>query len=159
MRPQFSLHCHNVVVGREDILARGEAAESALSYAHAVASIAATADIIGAMQWVLQTALDFNNDRQKLGQVIQSFRDLPERCEDLLRSVANNRLAVYLAAASLQQGKADAGQAVSLARDGTAETATKLAELLIQRQQGMGLTFEHDLHLFRSVPPFFKSIS
>lgn len=159
MRPQFSLHCHNVVVGREDILARGDAAESALSYARAVAGIAATADIIGTMQWVLQTALDFNNDRQKLGQVIRSFRDLPERCEDLLSSVANNRLAVYCAAAALQQGKAEAGRAVTLARDGTAETATKLAELLIQRQQGMGLTFEHDLHLFRSVPPFFESIS
>jgi len=159
MRPQFSLHCHDVVVGRVNILAVGEAVESASTYAEAVAGIAATADIVGTMQWILETAQEFTDNRQKLGQNIHAFRDVPERCGDLLAELANTRSALHSAAAALQNGMTDAVPMVAQARDGAADIVAKLGELLIQRQEGMGLTFEHDLHLFRSIPPYFNSIS
>ena len=71
----------------------------------------------------------------------------------------NCRSALYSAARLLEQDEADAAEAVSLAGTLSAETSDELGSLLLQRQEGMDLTWEHDLHMFRSVPPFFKSIS
>ena len=119
---------------------------------------APTAEMIGTIQWVLEAVTKFTAIREQTGQVIEVFQDISARCAALQDAVENCRWALYSAVTALQQEKAGAADAVSLARELTAETFAKLSSLLLQRQEGMGLTWEHDLHLFRSIPPFFNSI-
>jgi alkylation response protein AidB-like acyl-CoA dehydrogenase len=156
--PYYFVRCYNVPVAEEKLLAFGPRAESAMAYATSVATLAATAEMIGSMQWILEAVMEFTGIREQMGQAIDAFIDISPRSADLLASVEKCRSAVYLAAKALQQSEPDAVEAVSLARRHTAETSSELGTLLLQRQEGMGLTWEHDLHLFHSVPPFFSSI-
>lgn len=159
MRPCYHVHCSDVPVAEEKLLTIGDNADSALAYATAVAVLAATAEIIGTMQWIMKTVMAFTRMREQMGQVIEAFKDIPPRCAGLLAAVENCRSAAYSASTALEQTEADAAEAVSLARSLSAETSDALGSLLLQHQEGMDLTWEHDLHMFRSVPPFFSSIS
>jgi len=159
MRPCYLVSCSNVPVAKEQLLAVGNSADSAMAYATSVATLAATAEMVGTIQWILEAVMKFTGIRVQMGQVIEAFKDISSRCADLIAAVENCRSAVYSAATALEQGEAGAVDAVSLARTLTAETSDELGSLLLQRQEGMGLTWEHDIHLFRGAPPFFNSIS
>ena len=159
MRPCYLVSCCDVPAGKDQLLAFGDRADSAMSYATSVATIAATAEMIGTMQWLLEAAMTFTRWRDEMGQVIEPFKDILPRCADALAAVEDCRSSLYSAATALQQADADSLKAVSLARKLTAETSIEIASLLLQRQEGMGFTWKHDLHMFRSVPPFFNSIS
>lgn len=159
MRPCYRVSFTGVPVAGDQLLSVGNDAESALDHATLIATLAATAEMIGAMQWILKATIAFTKRREQMGQAIQAFRDIPPRCTDLLLAVENCRFAAYTAATALGQTEAGAAEAVSLAGSLTAETSDALGSLLLRHQEGMDLTWEHDLHMFRSVPPFFNSIS
>lgn len=158
MRPCYLVRCSSVPVTKERLLAVGDSADSAIAYGTSIATLAATAEMIGTMQWILKATMASAKKREQTGQAIEAFKNIPPRCADLLAAVENCRSAVYSAALALEEADADAVAAVFLAKTLSAETSDALGSLLLQRQEGMDLTWEHDLHLFRSVPPFFNSI-
>jgi alkylation response protein AidB-like acyl-CoA dehydrogenase len=159
MRPCYGVECSKVEVPVDSVLARGEAAESAFESATALTGLAAAAEMIGAMHWILQATLISAKKRKKTGQTVAQFQHIPGQCTNFLSEVDTCRQAVFSAAKALEQSGNKGMAAVQKARNLVSETSDALGSLLIHCQEGMDLTWEHDIHMFRSVPPFFGSIS
>ena len=76
MRPCYLVSCSNVPVAEEKLLAVGDSADSAMAYATSVATLAATAEVIGTMQWILKATMALAKTREQMGQVIEIVKDI-----------------------------------------------------------------------------------
>jgi alkylation response protein AidB-like acyl-CoA dehydrogenase len=159
LRPIYRLKFSAVVLNRDEILVIGEVAESVLDYATSVASLAASADRIGGMQSVLRSTVDYLADAEALGQSIPSFAAAAPRANNLLQRVQTCRTTLHWAASALEDGTPEAQNAVTLARMSVTRASTELGDLINELHEGMGLSWEHDLNLFRTLPPFFDAIA
>src|SRR6185295_13853989 len=58
-RNLYEVAYNDVEVAAGDVLARGEAAHGALEYALDVATLAVCAEMVGGMQWVMDTTVEY----------------------------------------------------------------------------------------------------
>lgn len=136
----------NIPTGQ--LLALDTRAETALERGRAVASVALSAELLGAMQWALEATVAYAQQRQQFGRAVGSFQAVQQQCADMLLWVESARSAVYYAAWSLTAGAAEASTAVALAKAYTADAARETLERAIQVHGGIGFTWEHDLQRF-----------
>src|SRR5262249_13371814 len=123
-------------------------ASGALSQAIQVATVALCAEMVGGMQWVLDTALEYAKTRQQFGRPIGSFQAIQHQCADMLLMTESARSAVYYAAWTTTEGSPSAGTAVSVAKAYCSDAFREVCNRGIQIHGGIGFTWEHDLHLY-----------
>jgi alkylation response protein AidB-like acyl-CoA dehydrogenase len=114
-------------------------------------AVSLSAEMVGCMQWALDTTVQYVKDRQQFGKPIGSFQALKHRCADLAVAVDSAREAVHLATEVIDAGPAQAADvaAVAAAAKIKAGDAYLLAaNETIQLHGGIGFTWEHDAHLF-----------
>jgi|ERR1700733_14998249 len=127
--------------------ADGGAAED-LSYALLVYLALQCADVVGATTRTFELAMDWVRDRYAFGRQIGSYQALKHRLAD-----HKLWLEVSLAAASgLTEAVADedpeAGRLASAAKAMIADTSLRIIQDCIQIFGGIGVTWDHDAHLF-----------
>jgi len=109
--------------------------------------ILVAAEAIGAARWCLDTAVEHAKAREQFGRPIGQFQAVKHRCADMLVAIEHAAAAVSDAA---RRGDADEQRA--LAAMIAAELATSAhvfaAEVCIQILGGIGVTWEHDAHLY-----------
>jgi alkylation response protein AidB-like acyl-CoA dehydrogenase len=130
------------------LVARGEMAAKALHDATRLATVAVCAELVGGMQWVLDTSVEYAKTREQFGRVIGSFQAVQHHCADMLYLLENARSAAYYAAWAVSVDDPDADRAVSVAKAYCSDAAREVGNLGIQVHGGIGFTWEHDLHLF-----------
>jgi len=156
MRPCQKLDCDGAKVMEADILTP---VDSAVETSTRIASLAASADMIGTMDSILKATSGSLKKRAQMGMAVKAFEDVPPGCAELLVQVGDCRSTLRSAAASIQEDDRGTGEKMLEARRICAETAGALGDLLLRRQEGMELSLEHDIHMFRSIPPFYGSIA
>jgi alkylation response protein AidB-like acyl-CoA dehydrogenase len=112
------------------------------------ASVAVSAEMLGAAQHVLDMTVEYAKDRVQFGRPIGSFQAVKHRCADMLVDVEGMRSAVFYAAWCLAAGSPDATAAASAAKIWCSEAAARVMASGLQVHGGIGFTWEHDLHLF-----------
>jgi alkylation response protein AidB-like acyl-CoA dehydrogenase len=112
------------------------------------ASVAVSAEMLGAAQHVLDMTVEYAKDRVQFGRPIGSFQAVKHRCADMLVDVEGMRSAVFYAAWCLAAGSPDATTAASAAKIWCSEAAARVMASGLQVHGGIGFTWEHDLHLF-----------
>lgn len=130
------------------LVARGEHAAEALHKATRLATVAACAELVGAMQWVLETTVEYTKNREQFGRVIGSFQAIQHHCADMLYRLESARSAAYYSAWAVSVDDPGADRAVSVAKAYCSDAAREVGNLGIQVHGGIGFTWEHDLHLF-----------
>jgi len=120
----------------------------ALSQAIQVATVAACAEMVGGMQWILDTSVEYAKTRQQFGRPIGSFQAIQHQCADMLLLTESARSAAYYAAWSVNEGSAEANTAVSIAKAYCSDAFREVGNRGIQIHGGIGFTWEHDLHLY-----------
>jgi len=130
------------------LIARGEAAEKALAHATRMATVAVCGELVGGMQWVLDTTVEYAKTREQFGRPIGSFQAVQHMCADILFNLESARSAVYYAAWAVSVDDPGADAAVSVAKAFCSDAARETGNLGIQSHGGIGFTWEHDLHLF-----------
>ena len=130
------------------LVARGEQAAKALHRATRLATVAVCAELVGGMQWVLDTTLEYAKTREQFGRVIGSFQAVQHHCADMLYHLESARSAAYYAAWAESVDDPGADRAVSVAKAYCSDAAREVGNLGIQAHGGIGFTWEHDLHLF-----------
>ena len=135
-------------VGGATLVARGEQAAKALHSATRLATVAVCAELVGGMQWVLDTTLEYAKTREQFGRVIGSFQAVQHHCADMLYHLESARSAAYYAAWAVSVDDPGANRAVSVAKAYCSDAAREVGNLGIQVHGGIGFTWEHDLHLF-----------
>ncbi|MEJ2580034.1 MAG: acyl-CoA/acyl-ACP dehydrogenase [Acidobacteriota bacterium] len=73
------------------LVARGEMAAKALHDATRLATVAVCAELVGGMQWVLDTSVEYAKTREQFGRVIGSFQAVQHHCADMLYLLENAR--------------------------------------------------------------------
>jgi alkylation response protein AidB-like acyl-CoA dehydrogenase len=107
-----------------------------------IAAVALCAEMVGGMQWILDTTVAYAKTRQQFGRVIGSFQAVQHLCADMLLMTESARSATYNAAWEMTP------LAVSIAKAYCSESYREVANRGIQVHGGIGFTWEHDLHLY-----------
>jgi alkylation response protein AidB-like acyl-CoA dehydrogenase len=113
-----------------------------ISEAIDVATIALCAEMVGGMQWVLDTTVEYAKTRQQFGKPIGSFQAVQHQCADMLLLTESARSATYYAAYERSP------LAVSIAKAYCSDAYREVCNKGIQVHGGIGFTWEHDLQLY-----------
>lgn len=68
------------------------------------------AEMVGGMQWVLDTTVEYAKTRQQFGRAIGSFQAVQRQCADMLLMTESARSAAYYAAWILKATRRRAAQ-------------------------------------------------
>ncbi len=147
-RKLYDVEFSDVAVGADDVVAVTAEAEKALARSMHVATLTVAADMLGGMQWILETAVEYAKTRKQFGKTIGTFQSVQHMCADMLLWTESSRSAIYFAAWVLDAEPADAARAVSLAKAYASDAAREVANRGVQVHGGIGFTWEHDLQLY-----------
>ena len=134
------------------VVLENAAAEELPVSAQRVVDLAATvlaAEAAGLARWLLQTATDYAKVREQFGKPIGSFQAIKHMCAEML--LRSEQASVAAADAALAAGEADDEQlsiAAALAASVGIDAAKANAKDCIQILGGIGITWEHDAHLY-----------
>ncbi|MDP0398486.1 acyl-CoA dehydrogenase family protein [Tsukamurella strandjordii] len=119
-------------------------------FAHAldVTCAVLAAEQVGAAAQALAATVEYAKSRVQFGRAIGSFQALKHRMADMFVLVEAARSAAYAAGEALERGDADAGLAVATAKAYCSEAFEAVAGEMIQLHGGIGITWEHDAHLY-----------
>ncbi|OHV41615.1 MULTISPECIES: acyl-CoA dehydrogenase family protein [Pseudofrankia] len=113
-----------------------------------LAAVLAGADTVGAMQAAFDLTLRWTFDRYSFGRPLASYQEIKHRVADLLSWLEAAHAINDAAVVAVASGSSDAARLVSAAKAFTGEYGSELAQDCVQLHGGIGLTFEHDLHLY-----------
>ena len=147
-RKLFDVSFDAVSISQKDMIAVGEQAREALEYSTRVATLAACAEMLGAMQWIREATLDYAKTRKQFDRTIGSYQAVQHQCADMLLMTESARAATYYAAWALTVNAADGNKAVAIAKAYCSDAGREVAHRGVQVHGGIGFTWEHDLHLF-----------
>ncbi|MFB7715389.1 acyl-CoA dehydrogenase family protein [Streptomyces sp. NPDC056105] len=122
--------------------------EPAVRRALAAGAALLASEQVGVAQWCLQTTVDYLKERRQFGRVVGGFQALKHRLADLFADVESAGAAARYAAVTLAAGDPDAEIAATVAQAFCSDLAVKAAEEAIQLHAGIGMTWEHPLHLY-----------
>jgi len=112
------------------------------------AAVALSAEMCGAAQRVLDITVDYAKMRVAFGKPIGSYQGVKHKCADMLVEIENAKSLTYYAAWAVEEGEGDAAMAVSMAKAAASDAGRKVCAAGIQLHGGIGMTWEHDLHLY-----------
>lgn len=103
---------------------------------------------VGIASWCLATTVEYLRERRQFGRPVGSFQALKHRLADLYVSVESGTAAARYAAATLAVGDSDAEVATAVAASYCGSVAVTAAEEALQLHGGIGMTWEHPVHLY-----------
>jgi len=129
------------------LICSGHAAAALLELARERIDAARCCDIAGALSWVLDDTVTYAKDRKQFGQPIGAFEVLQHYCADMHVMIEGLRLSAYHAAWRLSEGL-PASRDVAVACAWAQRVVPQFLSLSHQIHGAMGVTKEHDLHLY-----------
>ena len=130
-------------VPEQDVLVAGPAAVAAVTALLDRAAVALAADSLGIAAAVLARTVEYVACREQFGRPVGSFQAVKHRCTDMLIATETARLIVGEAA-----DRPDDPIAASRAKSYATDAAASVAAASVQLHGGIGVTWEHDTHLF-----------
>ncbi len=105
-------------------------------------------ETVGLVERVLEFTVEYAKDRVAFGRPIGSFQALKHRLADHLMWLEAAKAVTDHAARAIHLGAVDAAVATSVAKSHVARSATEITRDCVQIHGGIGVTWEHDLHLY-----------
>ena len=130
-------------VGRDALIAKADP-PSVLQ----LATCLQLAETVGALDSLFDLTLAYARSRYAFGRPIGSFQALKHRIADLLLSVEGCKGTVDAAIDAVSAGSPDSDLLVSVAKVYVGDRCVQVAQQCTQILGGIGLTWEHDAHLY-----------
>jgi alkylation response protein AidB-like acyl-CoA dehydrogenase len=112
------------------------------------ATVAFSAELIGTTRWMFETTLEYVKTREQFGRPIGSFQALQHRLADMSLLFERAWSSVYWAAMAIDADDDEQHRAVHVAKSSASEAARHIAGEAVQMHGGIGVTWDHDLHLY-----------
>ena len=106
------------------------------------------AEAVGAMQTAFDLTVEWAFDRYSFGRPLASYQELKHRFADMLSWLEASHAVSDAATSALASGSADAAELLSVAKAFIGDYGGELMQDCVQMHGGIGVTFEHDLHLY-----------
>ncbi|BBC38290.1 Acyl-CoA dehydrogenase, C-terminal domain protein [Streptomyces graminofaciens] len=103
---------------------------------------------LGLAEWTLTETVRYLKERKQFNRPVGGFQALKHRLAQLWLEVVNLRAAARNAADALAGGSDDTDLAVAVAQAYAAPVAVHTAEEALQLHGGIGMTWEHPVHLY-----------
>jgi alkylation response protein AidB-like acyl-CoA dehydrogenase len=113
-----------------------------------IAVVAHNAEAVGAMQAAFDMTVAWAFDRYSFGRPLASYQELKHRFADMLSWLQASHAINDAAATAVDARTPEAAELVSAAKAFIGEYGTELVQDCVQIHGGIGVTFEHDLHLY-----------
>jgi alkylation response protein AidB-like acyl-CoA dehydrogenase len=111
------------------------------------AAVLVAADALGAAERMLEMTVDYAKQRKQFGRPIASFQAVKHAAAQMLVTVEAAYSLALFAAASLQDGAAEAGTHAAAAKAQVTASCTALADSALTVHGAIGYTWEYDLQL------------
>jgi alkylation response protein AidB-like acyl-CoA dehydrogenase len=113
-----------------------------------VAAVLLSAEAVGAMQSAFDTTVEWAFQRYSFGRPLASYQELKHRFADMTSWLEASHAISDAAAGAVAARAPDAADLASAAKAFSGEYGAELVQDCVQIHGGIGVTFEHDLHLF-----------
>jgi alkylation response protein AidB-like acyl-CoA dehydrogenase len=123
-----------------------------------VAQVLQCAEVVGALETVFDFTVQWALDRYSFGRPLASYQALKHRFADMKIWLEACRAATRGAITAVGGRTADAEVLVSVAKSYVGEHAAPMLQLCVQLHGGIGVTWEHDLHLFLRRVTLYRSM-
>jgi alkylation response protein AidB-like acyl-CoA dehydrogenase len=129
-------------------IASGDRARALLDAALDRGALAASAQLLGACDRLIQIAVDYTSQRVQFGVPIGSFQAVKHALADVKVKLEYARPLVYRAADSVARGLPQRSVHVSMAKVAASEAALRGARAALQAHGAIGYTWEQDVHIW-----------
>jgi alkylation response protein AidB-like acyl-CoA dehydrogenase len=123
-------------------------ADAAIERQLQLAVVLQCAEIVGAVERVLEFTMQWMFDRYSFGRPLASYQALKHRIADMKLWSEACQGTMAAAAAAVQNRSADAAELVSVAKSYVGQRATDIIQDCVQMHGGLGVTWEHDIHMY-----------
>jgi alkylation response protein AidB-like acyl-CoA dehydrogenase len=123
-----------------------------------IAMVLQCAEVVGILDTVLGFTIQWAFDRHSFGRPLASYQALKHRFADMKMWLEACRAISNAAVTEVAARAPDAGVWVSAAKSYLGERAVEIVEDCIQLHGGIGVTWEHDLHLYLRRIELYRSM-
>ncbi|BBX93024.1 acyl-CoA dehydrogenase family protein [Mycolicibacterium boenickei] len=137
-----------VEVGESAAVGSAEQTPAIIERQRQVALVLQCAEVVGILDTVLTMTNQWLVDRHSFGRPLASYQALKHRAADMKMWFEAARATTAGAVAAVSERSPDAAKLVSVAKAYVAERAPVMLQDCVQLHGGIGVTWEHDLHLY-----------
>jgi alkylation response protein AidB-like acyl-CoA dehydrogenase len=143
-----TVHLEGVQVSPDRIVGEiGGAADAVERQLHLTIALQC-AETVGALDRVLDFTLEYLADRSSFGRPLASYQAIKHRIADMKMWIEGSHGVTELAVQAVQDDDPDAAEIVSAAASYLGDHAGEILQECTQLHGGIGVTWEHDLHLY-----------
>ena len=113
-----------------------------------IVAVLAVGEIVGAMDRAFEITLDWTTNRYSFGRPLSSYQEIKHRMADLRTQLEAAEAVAARAAYAVGTGAADGREWASAAMAYAGRVGPELVQDCIQLHGGIGVTADHDLHVF-----------
>ena len=113
-----------------------------------IANVVQLAETLGAIDRVFEFTLEWAFDRHTFGRPLASYQELKHRFADMKLWLEASKATVGAAIRGAGEGRPDASELVSTAKSYVSQYAPELVQDCVQIHGGIGVTWDHDIHLY-----------
>jgi alkylation response protein AidB-like acyl-CoA dehydrogenase len=138
----------------------GSAAETAglIDRQSQLAQVLQCAEVVGILQTVFDFTVAWALDRHTFGRPLASYQALKHRFADMKMWLEACRATTAAAVAAIAARSPEAGLSASIAKSYVGEMATEIVQGCVQMHGGIGVTWEHDLHVYLRRVALYRSM-
>ena len=147
-----------VEVSAEAVVGSAAQTEALIGRQAQIALVLQCAEVVGALETVFDFTVQWALDRYSFGRPLASYQALKHRFADMKIWLETCRATTRGAIAAVGTRSADADVLVSVAKSYLGEHAAPMLQHCVQLHGGIGVTWEHDLHLFLRRITLYRSM-
>lgn len=152
------VHFDGVQVAESAAVGTAEQTAAIIERQRQIALILQCAEIVGILDAVLAMTNQWLTDRHSFGRPLASYQALKHRAADMKLWFEACRGTTAGAVAAVAQRSPDAEKLVSVAKAYVAERAPMMLQDCVQLHGGIGVTWEHDLHLYLRRVALYRAV-
>jgi alkylation response protein AidB-like acyl-CoA dehydrogenase len=147
-----------VEIGADAVVGSAEQTAALIVRQTQVAQVLQCAEVVGILDTVMNFTTQWALDRYSFGRPLASYQALKHRFADMKIWLESCRATTKAAIAAVGARSDDADLSCSVAKSYVGEHAVPMLQHCVQLHGGIGVTWEHDLHLFLRRATLYRSM-
>jgi alkylation response protein AidB-like acyl-CoA dehydrogenase len=135
-------------VPRQEVLGDVGGAADAVERQFQLAIALQCAELVGVAERALEFTIDYGRDRFAFGRPIISYQVLKHRIADWTVRLEGSKAVTDALAAAIDDGDPEAARLARVAKAYVGDTSLDVVDDCVQMTGGMGVTWEHDVHMY-----------
>lgn len=152
------VHFDGVEVDASAVVGSADQTAALIARQSQIAQVLQCAEVVGILDAVLKFTIQWGFDRHSFGRPLVSYQALKHKYADLKIWFEACRATTRAAVAEVAARSPGADMAVSVAKSYVGERAAGMVQDCIQLHGGIGVTWEHDLHLYLRRVTLYRSM-